>query len=62
MQELLLQTGHIMLVHLDKATHRHLKQWTERFGDHEPKVRSILKKVMAAAYEAGDIKAIPAIL
>ena len=57
-----LQTGHVMLVHLDKATYQHLKRWTEKFDDHEPKVRGILKKVMMAAYETGDIETIPAIL
>jgi hypothetical protein len=57
-----LQSGHVMLVHLDKATYYHLKRWTEQFGDHEPKVRAILKKVMMDAYARGDIKMIPAIL
>lgn len=57
-----LQTGHVMLVHLDKATYHHLKRWTEKFGDHEPKVRAVLKRVMMEAYAAGDIEMIPAIL
>lgn len=57
-----LQSGHVMLVHLDKATYHHLKMWTEKFGDHEPKLRSILKKVLVDAYADEAIDMIPAIL
>lgn len=57
-----LQNGHVMLVHLDKATYHHLKMWTENFGDHEPKLRFILKKVLMDAYADEAIDMIPAIL
>lgn len=57
-----LQSGHVMLVHLDKATYYHLKRWTEQFGDHELRIRAVLKRVMMDAYAAGDIEMIPAIL
>lgn len=57
-----LQNGHVMLVDLDKATYHHMKMWTEKFDDHEPKVRAILKKVLMTAYGEGVIDAIPGIL